>query len=123
VLDVGGMKCGSCSAAVKRILLQQPSVAAAAVNLLTETAVVKVLLPTAAGEGTAQPGSSGTAEELAAAAAEALTAKGFPATLRSMEAGVAGDAATLSERKEQELKKRWVGEPEHSVAGWAEKGP
>lgn len=42
VLEVGGMKCGGCSAAVKRILLQQPSVAGAAVNLLTETAVVQV---------------------------------------------------------------------------------
>jgi len=36
------MKCGGCSAAVKRMLLQQPGVAAAAVNLLTETAAVQV---------------------------------------------------------------------------------
>jgi copper chaperone CopZ len=42
VLDVGGMKCGGCSAAVKRMLLGHPGVAAAAVNLLTETAALQV---------------------------------------------------------------------------------
>jgi cation transport ATPase len=41
VLDVGGMKCGGCSAAVKRMLLQRPDVESAAVNLLTETAAIK----------------------------------------------------------------------------------
>lgn len=40
VLEVGGMKCGGCSAAVKRMLVQRPDVAEAAVNLLTETAAV-----------------------------------------------------------------------------------
>lgn len=42
VLDVGGMKCGGCSAAVKRMLTGHPGVAAAAVNLLTETAAVQL---------------------------------------------------------------------------------
>lgn len=42
VLDVGGMKCGGCSAAVKSMLLKQPGVVGAAVNLLTETAAVTV---------------------------------------------------------------------------------
>lgn len=42
VLDVGGMKCGGCSAAVKSILLKQPGVKGAAVNLLTESAAVTV---------------------------------------------------------------------------------
>ncbi|PRW05833.1 copper-transporting ATPase chloroplastic [Chlorella sorokiniana] len=97
VLDVRGMKCGGCSAAVKRMLLQQPGVAGAAVNLLTETAVVQVAV---------QQGSGGQSpDELAAAAAEVLTSKGFPAQLRSVEAGVADDAAALSERKQEELKK------------------
>lgn len=36
------MKCGGCSASVKRILEGQPGVQAAAVNLLTESAVVRV---------------------------------------------------------------------------------
>ena len=42
VLDVRGMKCGGCSAAVRRILLADPAVEAAAVNLLTESAVVRL---------------------------------------------------------------------------------
>lgn len=36
------MKCGACSAAVKRMLLTRPEVASAAVNLMTETAAVQV---------------------------------------------------------------------------------
>jgi hypothetical protein len=42
VLDVGGMKCGGCSAAVKSMLLKHPGVQGAAVNLLTESAAVTV---------------------------------------------------------------------------------
>jgi Cu2+-exporting ATPase len=96
VLDVRGMKCGGCSAAVKRILLQQPRVQSAAVNLLTETAVVMV--------------AAAQAQQGAAAAAQALSDKGFPASLRSLDdSGLAGDAAALSERKEQELRSRWGG--------------
>ena len=42
MLDVRGMKCGGCSAAVRRILLADPAVESAAVNLLTESAVVRI---------------------------------------------------------------------------------
>ena len=38
LLDVAGMSCGGCSAAVKRILEHQPRVAFANVNLSAETA-------------------------------------------------------------------------------------
>lgn len=97
VLDVRGMKCGGCSAAVKRILLQQPGVRGAAVNLLTETAVVQVAAP---------PGEE--ARQLAEAAAAAVSSKGFPTSLRGGEDEVlAGDAAALAERKQEELRKRW----------------
>ena len=41
LLDVGGMKCGGCSAAVKRMLAARPDVESAAVNLITETAAVR----------------------------------------------------------------------------------
>lgn len=108
VLDVRGMKCGGCSAAVKRILLQQPGVAGAAVNLLTETAVVRVAVDGSSGGG-ASGGQQAAALEMAAAAAEALTAKGFPASLRSADdEGVAGSAAALAERKADEMRKRCV---------------
>lgn len=42
LLDVSGMKCGGCSSAVKRILMGNPEIKSAAVNLLTESAVFKV---------------------------------------------------------------------------------
>lgn len=42
ILDVSNMKCGGCSASVKRILLSKPGVQSAAVNLLTESAVVQL---------------------------------------------------------------------------------
>ena len=108
VLDVSGMKCGGCSAAVKRILLQQPGVHAAAVNLLTETAVVQVAA--AAATTRMDVPSPPPPQALAATAAEALTAKGFPSRLRSSEEGLAEDAATLSQRKEEELRKRCGGD-------------
>lgn len=41
LLDVSGMKCGGCSAAVKRMLAARPDVESAAVNLITETAAVR----------------------------------------------------------------------------------
>ncbi len=74
VLDVQGMKCGGCSAAVKRILQQQDYVRSAGVNLITNTAAVGVA------EGP-------TAEALAHRAAELLTSKGFPSTVRPIDGG------------------------------------
>ncbi|GFR51779.1 hypothetical protein Agub_g14236, partial [Astrephomene gubernaculifera] len=68
LLEVGGMKCGGCSAAVKRMLSGRPEVAAAAVNLLTETAAVQV---------------RGSPEELGPALAAFISARGFPARVRS----------------------------------------
>ncbi|GLI71442.1 hypothetical protein VaNZ11_016656, partial [Volvox africanus] len=68
LLEVGDMKCGGCSAAVKRMLLTRPEVAAAAVNLLTETAVVQV---------------RGSAAELGPSLASFVTTRGFPSRLRS----------------------------------------
>jgi len=59
MLDVSGMKCGGCSASVKRILMSNPAVEQAAVNLLTESAVIKLR----------------TNEGSAAEAAERLTAR------------------------------------------------
>eukprot|EP00873_Tetraselmis_striata_P022045 jgi/Tetstr1/442309/TSEL_030450.t1 len=70
LLDVEGMKCGGCSAAVKRILAAQPGVRGASVNLLTKIAALQV------DADTPDP------ESLARSAAEAVSAKGFATTLR-----------------------------------------
>jgi copper chaperone CopZ len=91
VLTVKGMKCGGCSAAVKRMLLQQPGISSAAVNLLTETAVIQVVADSPA--------------EVAEQAASVLGSKGFPAELRKAEEDDIANAATaINERKAQELK-------------------
>ncbi|KAI8473681.1 MAG: heavy metal translocatin [Monoraphidium minutum] len=86
VLEVGGMKCGGCSAAVKRMLLAQPGVAAAAVNLLTETAAVQI---------------TGDPQLLVPAAADFLTSKGFPAKVRSAEVAAVDSDAAEAKRLEE----------------------
>lgn len=93
VLTVRGMKCGGCSAAVKRMLLQIPGVSSAAVNLLTETAVIQVV--------------SDAPAEVAEQAAGVLGSKGFPAELRKVDEddiAIANAATAVNERKAEELK-------------------
>lgn len=92
LLHVQGMKCGGCSGAVKRILLQQPGVVDATVNLLTETAVVQIS-PTM------------DATKQAQLAAEAATKKGFPTRIRAIEetGNSLLNAENIVERREREL--------------------
>lgn len=98
ILTVNNMKCGGCSAAVKRILLQQPYISGAAVNLLTETAVVQVDT-----DGDTQ------AETAAEAAAAALSSKGFPAALRVADGeSFAATAAARGEQKKKEIQNSYV---------------
>ncbi len=66
-LDVGGMKCAGCVAAVERQLKQQPGVISAKVNLATEVASVECQPGTADGD----------------ALAEKLTASGFASQSRN----------------------------------------
>eukprot|EP00898_Chlorokybus_atmophyticus_P007014 jgi/Chlat1/7313/Chrsp58S06935 len=66
LLDVGGMKCGGCAVAVKRILQSDSAVASASVNLLTNTAAITFSESNAS----------------ASDAAALLTARGFPSSLR-----------------------------------------
>ncbi|KAK9827103.1 hypothetical protein WJX74_006457 [Apatococcus lobatus] len=97
ILDVQNMKCGGCTASVKRILEGIPEVSTASVNLLTESAAVTVRGP---GNDHA-PGdpSTSTAQE----AATLLSKRGFPARLRSAEEGLAGDADKQDERRREAL--------------------
>ncbi|CAL8460709.1 g240 [Coccomyxa elongata] len=89
LLDVSNMRCGGCSASVKRILLSKPGVEEAAVNLLTESAVIKL-----------RPGQSSAAE-----AADLLTTKGFPAKVRALEEGLQDSAEASEVRKRAELQR------------------
>ncbi|XP_059274796.1 copper-transporting ATPase PAA2, chloroplastic [Lycium ferocissimum] len=73
LLDVSGMMCGACVSRVKSILSTDERVESAVVNMLTETAAVKL-----------KPESGLTAEELA----KRLTECGFPTRKRSSGLGV-----------------------------------
>ncbi|KAG2446299.1 hypothetical protein HXX76_000887 [Chlamydomonas incerta] len=94
LFEVGDMKCGACSAAVKRMLLTRPEVASAAVNLMTETAAVQV---------------RGDPEAAAPQLAAFITQRGFPMRLRA--AGGAGaedalEAAAVADRKRKDEARR-----------------
>jgi cation transport ATPase len=89
LLDVSGMMCGGCATRVRSILATHPLVEMAAVNLLAESAAVRLWAPTPPGTG----------EELAAR----LTECGFPATARR---GWAAAGAGVSVRKWREMAAR-----------------
>ncbi|KAJ3673650.1 hypothetical protein LUZ60_005642 [Juncus effusus] len=95
LLDVGGMMCGACASRVRTILTADQRVESAAVNMLAETAAVR-LLP-----GSESPGD--LAEELA----KRLTDCGFPSKKR-LGSGVAENVnkwKEMAERKEDLLVK------------------
>ncbi|CAN6296311.1 unnamed protein product [Urochloa humidicola] len=89
LLDVSGMMCGGCAARVRAILAADARVETAAVNLLAESAAVRLRAPAPQGAG----------EALAAR----LTECGFPATARR--GGVAAGAGE-SARKWREMAAR-----------------
>ncbi|PUZ42575.1 hypothetical protein GQ55_9G593400 [Panicum hallii var. hallii] len=90
LLDVSGMMCGGCAARVRAILAADARVETAAVNLLAESAAVRLRAPAPPGAG----------EELAAR----LTECGFPTTARRGGAAAAG--AGESARKWREMAAR-----------------
>ncbi|KAF8673864.1 hypothetical protein HU200_048381 [Digitaria exilis] len=89
LLDVSGMMCGGCAARVRGILAADARVETAAVNLLAESAAVRLRAPAPPGAG----------EELAAR----LTECGFPSTARR---GGAAAGAGESARKWREMAAR-----------------
>ncbi|GFR41528.1 hypothetical protein Agub_g2224 [Astrephomene gubernaculifera] len=90
LLDVGGMKCGGCVGHVKKILESQPGVTSASVNLATETALVRVLVPR--GSSSSGGGSGAGAMRLAAVAAAA--AAGATAATAGANAGASGGSGS-----------------------------
>jgi len=73
VLDIEKMKCGGCSAAVKRVLEQQDHVTRASVNLITGSAVINI--------------KDGSTKEDVEQIIEAVNQKGFPTAVRRENAG------------------------------------
>ncbi|WP_449419267.1 heavy metal translocating P-type ATPase [Phormidium nigroviride] len=88
-LDIGGMKCAGCVAAVERQLKQQPGVISARVNLATEVAAVE--------------GKAGVVD--AVAIAKKLTDTGFPTQPRYAE-HQQEQLAAIVERRRQEIRQQ-----------------
>ena len=93
LLDVEGMNCGGCSAAVQRVLEGTPGVDSAAVNLVTGAAMLRVI-----------PTSAQTADDVVAAAADAVCAKGFTARRRAAAENAVERATRLAEKDEERQK-------------------
>jgi Cu2+-exporting ATPase len=89
LLDVSGMMCGGCAARVRAILAADARVETAAVNLLAESAAVRLRAPAPPGAGDAL--------------AARLTECGFPAAARR---GGAAAGAGESARKWREMAAR-----------------
>eukprot|EP00198_Chlamydomonas_reinhardtii_P013234 XP_001702571.1 heavy metal transporting ATPase [Chlamydomonas reinhardtii] len=105
LLDVGGMKCGGCVGHVKKILEEQPGVTSASVNLATETALVRVLVPRGSRQqpsGSSGNGGSGGGGALAALGeklAQALTDAGFTSKRRDPDTSSSSLAAALAAKR------------------------
>ncbi|KAK9131382.1 hypothetical protein Sjap_011869 [Stephania japonica] len=94
LLEVGGMMCGACAARVKSILTSDDRVDSAAVNMLTETAAIRLR-----SEGLVGSGGGGVGDELA----RRLTECGFPAKRRESGLGIGENVRKwkeMAERKE-----------------------
>ncbi|KAF3648489.1 Copper-transporting ATPase PAA2, chloroplastic [Capsicum annuum] len=103
LLDVSGMMCGACVSRVKAILSADNRVESAVVNMLTETAAVKLKVEAAEESGLA-------AQELA----KRLTECGFPTKKRSSGLGV--DAKVKKWRKTLKKKEALLVESRNRVA-------
>jgi len=80
LLDVTGMRCAGCVSRVREILEDQEPVKAASVNLATETAVVRVMLPRTSLASTAAPFRSIDTATASTAAAASVNAAASAAT-------------------------------------------
>ncbi|MDJ0719194.1 MAG: heavy metal translocating P-type ATPase [Prochloraceae cyanobacterium] len=84
-LDVSGMRCAGCVAAVERQLTQNNGVVSACVNLVTEVALVEYEV------GVVEP----------QILAEKLTSRGFPSQLRSEHTSGEGKSSVADRRKQE----------------------
>ncbi|KAG2440429.1 hypothetical protein HYH02_010314 [Chlamydomonas schloesseri] len=99
LLDVGGMKCGGCVGHVKKILEEQPGVTSASVNLATETALVRVLVPRGSKSGGGGAAAGGALAALGEKLAQALTDAGFTSKRRDPDTSSSSLAAALAAKR------------------------
>ena len=122
LLDVTGMRCAGCVSRVREILEAQDPVQAASVNLATETAVVRVIVPQGEQLYESLSGSDRSSDEntqveierdlelgndphegwlasLASRLAQILTDKGYAATVRPADAGSGASAKVVASKR------------------------
>ena len=135
VLDVGGMSCGGCAAAVRNILESQDAVVSASVNLPMETALARIRLDevvsaasdgTTGGNGSIQPALQGVAPtrqwkeqrkaEVGRRLAEHLTECGFTSTLREGTLPAQEDSKIVDAETSRREGRANVVDPEGDVA-------
>ncbi|KAI8112356.1 hypothetical protein M9434_003679 [Picochlorum sp. BPE23] len=100
ILDVTGMRCAGCVSRVKQILLDEECVLGASVNLATETAVVRVVMP---GDVDIEVGEQGRLEELGEQLAQILTEKGYKATFRPLGSGTSAASKVVKAKREERI--------------------
>lgn len=125
LLDVMGMRCAGCVSRVKVLLERQQAVQAASVNLATETAVVRVLLPepgvsaSTATDGAAAaaaaaadleaglllPSHEGQLESMGVGLARMLTDAGYAATMRQQGGGSSAAGKVVQAKREERLRR------------------
>uniref|UniRef100_A0A061RM52 Cu2+-exporting ATPase n=1 Tax=Tetraselmis sp. GSL018 TaxID=582737 RepID=A0A061RM52_9CHLO len=98
LLDVSGMKCGGCVGRVKRTLEEVPEVTSASVNLATETALVRVILPEASDE-------AALLAKLEALLCEVLTNVGFKTTVRDQSAASCSAERVLEKKRAERIER------------------
>jgi len=130
------MRCAGCVSRVKLLLEREAPVQAASVNLATETAVVRVVLPEGSGTDAAAS-AAGLAAAAAAAAAEVadadleaglsphdrqlatmgtglarmLTDAGYAATMRQQGGGSSASSKVVQAKREERMRRlRWARE-------------
>jgi Cu+-exporting ATPase len=90
LLDVNGMRCAGCVSRVREILEDQDAVRAASVNLATETAVVRVILPQLpqSSSSLSENTSSSTVTTATATTAASTATAGIEANIPDIEQGL-----------------------------------
>lgn len=105
VLDVSGMRCAGCVSRVKEILMGEDNVKGASVNLPTETAVVRVILPDMDKDIEMGTGHSDALEDLGDHLAFVLSNKGYAATFRPYGKETSAAAKVVQAKREERIRK------------------
>lgn len=123
ILDVTGMRCAGCVSRVKNILEEQECVISASVNLATETAVVKVIIPEALlsgnigadlemGNGEKETETdegngdySNALQQLGQQLASLLSEKGYTAKIRPLGSGTGAASKVVQAKREERMRR------------------